>query len=145
MKYLNKSSKGFTLVEIMIVVVIIGLLAAMAIPAFQKARRKSLETSVLNDGRQIGAAVQQYCMEYGVTVTPAITYTMSTGLLGGDANFTAYLHGIGTNYTLTLGTSGSMQIDKSTDAFFLQIKGAFLEDATPTIASFSSEGKKVSN
>ena len=37
----NRSKQGFTLVEIMIVVVIIGLLAAMAIPAFQKVRSSS--------------------------------------------------------------------------------------------------------
>jgi type IV pilus assembly protein PilA len=41
MKNITKSTKGFTLVEIMIVVVIIGLLAAMAIPAFQKVRTNS--------------------------------------------------------------------------------------------------------
>ena len=139
---MNRSTKGFTLVEIMIVVVVIGLLAAMAIPAFKKARQKSMESSVINDGRQIGAAVQQYCMEYGVTVTPNVTYTMSTGLLGGDANFTAYLHGIGKNYTVTL---GAMLVDKSSDAFFIQLKGAFPNDTTPGIASFSSDGKKVSD
>ncbi|MGB0414704.1 MAG: prepilin-type N-terminal cleavage/methylation domain-containing protein, partial [Coraliomargarita sp.] len=39
----TKSKKGFTLVEIMIVVVIIGLLAAMAIPAFQKVRENAID------------------------------------------------------------------------------------------------------
>ena len=45
----NKSNKGFTLVEIMIVVVIIGLLASMAIPAFQKVRTSSQDKAVLNN------------------------------------------------------------------------------------------------
>lgn len=42
----NTSKKGFTLVEIMIVVVIIGLLAAMAIPAFQKVRESSRSSAM---------------------------------------------------------------------------------------------------
>lgn len=67
MNKVNRSSKGFTLVEIMIVVVIIGLLAAMAIPAFQKVRRDSIEKTVINDGRQVGSAAQQYMMEHGVS------------------------------------------------------------------------------
>src|SRR4051812_31795859 len=63
----NRSSKGFTLVEIMIVVVIIGLLAAMAIPAFQKVRTSSQDKAVLNNARQLGAAADQYFLENGVS------------------------------------------------------------------------------
>lgn len=52
----------------MIVVVIIGLLAAMAIPAFQKVRESSQDKAVLNNARQLSAAAEQYYMEYGVTI-----------------------------------------------------------------------------
>jgi type IV pilus assembly protein PilA len=62
-----RSNKGFTLVEIMIVVVIIGLLAAMAIPAFQKVRASSQDKAVLNNMRQIGAAADQYFLEFGTS------------------------------------------------------------------------------
>ena len=66
----TRSNKGFTLVEIMIVVVIIGLLAAMAIPAFQKVRSASQDKTVLNNARQLSAAADQYYLEQGVsTVT----------------------------------------------------------------------------
>jgi type IV pilus assembly protein PilA len=68
----HKSSKGFTLVEIMIVVVIIGLLAAMAIPAFQKVRQSSQDKAVLNNARQLSAAADQYYLENGVS-TVAVT------------------------------------------------------------------------
>jgi type IV pilus assembly protein PilA len=62
-----RSRKGFTLVEIMIVVVIIGLLAAMAIPAFQKVRQSSQDKAVLNNARQLSAASDQYFLENGVS------------------------------------------------------------------------------
>src|SRR5215510_9102911 len=60
---------GFTLVEIMIVVVIIGLLAAMAIPAFQKVRSSSQDKAVTNNMRQLGAAADQYFLENGTTTS----------------------------------------------------------------------------
>lgn len=63
----KNKSRGFTLVEIMIVVVIIGLLAAMAIPAFQKVRSQSQDKTVLNNARQLSAAADQYYLENGVT------------------------------------------------------------------------------
>jgi type IV pilus assembly protein PilA len=67
---MNARNKGFTLVEIMIVVVIIGLLASMAIPAFQKVRINSQDKAVLNNARQLSAASDQYYLENGVsTVT----------------------------------------------------------------------------
>ena len=64
---MNKSTKGFTLVEIMIVVVIIGLLAAMAIPAFQKVRQSSQDKAVMNNARQLAAAADQFFLENGVS------------------------------------------------------------------------------
>ena len=63
----TRSNKGFTLVEIMIVVVIIGLLAAMAIPAFQKARRASIKSTMQNDIKQLASAANQYYLEYSCT------------------------------------------------------------------------------
>ena len=60
---LRKPRAAFTLVEIMIVVAIIALLAALAIPGFLRARKRSQASKVLNDLRLIDAAVDQYAIE----------------------------------------------------------------------------------
>ena len=67
--------KGFTLVEIMIVVAIIGLLAAIAIPSFMRARTTSQKNACINNLRQIEAAKDQYALENGMTNNAAITFS----------------------------------------------------------------------
>ena len=63
MKINRNSQKGFTLVEIMIVVAIIGLLAAIAIPNFVKARTTAQANACINNLRQIDGAKQQWALE----------------------------------------------------------------------------------
>lgn len=65
---------GFTLVEIMIVVAIIGLLAAIAIPNFIKARAKSQANACINNLRQIDAAANQFAIEHGATTGQTINF-----------------------------------------------------------------------
>ena len=65
---------GFTLVEIMIVVAIIGLLAAIAIPNFVKARATSQANACINNLRQIDGAAQQWALENGRSTGSGITY-----------------------------------------------------------------------
>ena len=57
--------RGFTLVEIMVVVVIIGLLAAMAMAALSRSQRRTENNTVLNDLRVFSAAFEQYSLENG--------------------------------------------------------------------------------
>jgi prepilin-type N-terminal cleavage/methylation domain-containing protein len=96
---LNKKRGGFTLVEIMIVVAIIALLAAIAVPGFLRARKRSQASKVLNDLRLIDAAVDQYAIENnkattnGVNVKDWTAYLKSGTALyntGNDLFGTAY-------------------------------------------------------
>ncbi len=59
----RKSGKGFTLVEIMIVVAIIALLAAIAVPNFLRARKRSQGTRILEDLRLLDSACDEYAIE----------------------------------------------------------------------------------
>ena len=116
MKNIRTSNKGFTLVEIMIVVVIIGLLAAMAIPAFQKVHQSSQDKAVMNNARQLSAASDQYFLENGVsTVTQgsligATIYVKALNLVANETYPAAFTQGI----TITIaGVAGQRTITYS--------------------------------
>ena len=106
-------ANAFTLVEIMIVVVIIGLLAGLAIPGFQKVRLASQDKAVLNNARQLAAAADQYMMENGVgfvaytNIVGSTNYVKSINLVANESYPVIFTAGI----TITIaGISGSPTI-----------------------------------
>jgi prepilin-type N-terminal cleavage/methylation domain-containing protein len=83
-KQINKR-RGFTLVEIMIVVAIIALLAAIAVPGFLRARKRSQASKILNDLRMIDSAIDQYAMENGKKTGDAVGVTDWTNYVKKDS------------------------------------------------------------
>lgn len=86
---INTSRKaGFTLVEIMIVVAIIGLLAAIAIPNFVRARTTSQTNACINNLRQIDGAKQQWALETSSAANATPTAAQIAPYLGRGAGAT---------------------------------------------------------
>src|SRR5437667_4513511 len=78
---LQTKRAGFTLVEIMIVVAIIALLAAIAVPGFLRARKRSQASRILNDLRMIDSACDQYAIETNKTTGSPVGVTDWTNYL----------------------------------------------------------------
>src|SRR5271168_3604466 len=86
MKRVNAKKQGFTLVEIMIVVAIIGLLAAIAIPNFVHARTTSQQNACINNLRQIDAAKSEWALENNGSVSSRPTSAQLQPYLGRGSN-----------------------------------------------------------
>lgn len=112
MKINTSRTSGFTLVEIMIVVAIIGLLAAIAIPNFVKARTTAQKNACIANLKQIDGAIQQWALENKKATADTV----------GSADYTPYLKGSqlpacpgGGAYTsTTVGTSPTCNISGHT-------------------------------
>jgi prepilin-type N-terminal cleavage/methylation domain-containing protein len=101
---LNNRRGGFTLVEIMIVVAIIALLAAIAVPGFLRARKRSQASRILNDLRMIDSAVDQYAIETNRTTGAAVNMSdWTTYLKKGSALYNSGKDILGNTYGTSTG------------------------------------------
>jgi prepilin-type N-terminal cleavage/methylation domain-containing protein len=81
---LTRKRAGFTLVEIMIVVAIIALLAAIAVPGFLRSRKRSQAAKILNDLRMIDSAIDQYAIETSKTSSAPVAVADWTNYIKKD-------------------------------------------------------------
>jgi len=112
---LNKNRGGFTLVEIMIVVAIIALLAAIAVPNFLRARKRSQATRIIEDLRMIDAAVDQYAIEANKKAGDTVTWDQVKLYLKPTSNL--YATGksvIGDAYATTFKVDGTIGTPNNT-------------------------------
>ena len=109
-RFFKKMRHGFTLVEIMIVVLIIGILLAIAIPNFVRARNSSRAKSCQANLKQIDSATEQYLMDNRTTTYPALTALNPTYIKAAPSCPSGGTYAIGsatTNPTCTIGTNDS--------------------------------------
>jgi prepilin-type N-terminal cleavage/methylation domain-containing protein len=108
---LIRNNQGFTLVEIMIVVAIIGLLAALAVPGFVKARKQAQGRRIMNDCRQQDAAIDQWSVNSGIADGTAVDSNAAGTYLK-----TAWktLDLLGNSYSINGTGTGQIQISTAT-------------------------------
>lgn len=113
---MNKKMRGFTLIEVMIVVVIIGILAAIAYPSYQEHVRKSKRADAQASLMELSQFMERYYSANGkyrtaANAAPTLPFA-STPRSGGAANYNLALSAISDfGYTLTATPAGSMAGD----------------------------------
>jgi type IV pilus assembly protein PilA len=134
----REETAAFTLVEIMIVVVLIGLLAAMAIPAFQRVREKAIVSRYANDFRQFATAFQNYNTQNGGWPAAQTTGgTVSADLAPYMPASWAQTSPMGGKYTWS-GSTGRIRLigSNATDSLMQKVD-ALLDDGNIVTGDFS--------
>lgn len=134
----RKTGRAFTLVEIMVVVVIIGLLAAVALPGFQRVRRRAQASRFANDFKQYTAAFQRYNLEHGgwppAQNTAGAPTTEMTGYLPASWSEPSPMGG---GYTWSGDTGRIRLIGSTATDDIMQLVDAAIDDGDLTTGDFT--------
>jgi prepilin-type N-terminal cleavage/methylation domain-containing protein len=131
---------GFTLVEIMIVVVIIGLLAAMALPAFQRSRMRSQAALLTNDFRQFDSAFQRYLMENGQNPAAAGLGVVPAGMDGYLPTVYSSPSPLGGGYIWSGPSANIVLFGSSANDALMRLVDASLDDGVLATGKFTRIG-----
>jgi prepilin-type N-terminal cleavage/methylation domain-containing protein len=143
----KRRASGFTLVEIMIVVVIIGLLAAMALPGFTKSRSRSQATAVVNNLRVYASAFEVYAMEIGTWPADHNRGIIPAGMEGQLPHFSEETH-VGGYYDWDPGVFGYTAavsiVGVNAGPSVLQAVDEILDDGNPGSGMVVINGNRLS-
>ena len=106
---------GFTIIELLVVVAIIGMLAAIAIPQFISYRGRSIDAQMKSDLRNAAVAVEGYFAKYGVYPT-SVAVIAASGFQGTQGVTLSLTNLSATIYQLTTATSGGTQASFTFDS-----------------------------
>jgi prepilin-type N-terminal cleavage/methylation domain-containing protein len=139
---MKKLQKGFTLIELMIVIAIIAILAAILIPNFLHARNESVTAACEGNEKQLATAEEEYSVDNGgsyaslsVLTTPYISVVITDPVKKGNA-YTVVIPGGGTNGSYEIDDSGGH--DTTTTTSLTQTGGAACASCSSIIYAQSS-------
>lgn len=134
------SDAAFTLVEIMVVVVIIGLLAAIGIPAFLRAKEKSMASRYTNDFRQFDASFQRYATENGDWPLTAAAGVIPAGMAGYLPESFTNSSPMGGNYRWIKGSNVILLVNSNATDSVMVLVDTALDDGDLTTGNFIKLG-----
>lgn len=123
-KKFDKKKKGFTLIELIIVIAIIAILAAIAIPKFATIRHNANVSTDISNAKNIHSIVAQGIANEKISTTTALS-SQPLGSVGGSYNVTSSLEAGGTkskvtgdNFTVDIDTSGNITVKAGTHSIY---------------------------